>query len=48
MHVAFVTYTMYFYMILNFGKPAIVEQPVWLVIQTSLHRKIVDTMSAGR
>ena len=30
-HVVFITYAMYFYMVLNFANPLIVERPVWSV-----------------
>ncbi|KAI0721766.1 hypothetical protein C8Q72DRAFT_77896 [Fomitopsis betulina] len=46
-HVAFVTYTMYFYMILNFGKPAIVEQPVWSVWSMIIVSNVSNTIVRG-
>ena len=29
LHVAMITYAMYFYMVLNFADPLIILQPVW-------------------
>ena len=31
-HVVFITHAMYFYMVLNFANPLIVERPVWSVV----------------
>jgi len=46
-HVALITYSMYFYMVLNFANPLIIEKPIWSIMSMIIVSNVSNIIVRG-